>query len=184
MIGKGRAYRASVSHPVSPEPWVLVPLSAGRVTPIPLPCQPHSVFQGGAMGSTVGQFCIAVNDLEESVRFYTEIMGLVEHGRTEIPNVNEVHLAGAEGEHGGRLQLAKFNPTMTPQPIDHGRALWKIYIYVDDAVATWEKAVAAGYESHMKPERLERWPVIVGFISDPDGYLIEIIESEGPRPGH
>jgi catechol 2,3-dioxygenase-like lactoylglutathione lyase family enzyme len=111
------------------------------------------------MGSTVGQFCIAVNDLEESVRFYTEIMGLVEHGRTEIP-------------------------TMTPQPIDHGRALWKIYIYVDDAVATWEKAVAAGYESHMKPERLERWPVIVGFISDPDGYLIEIIESEGPRPGH
>jgi len=71
------------------------------------------------MGSTVGQFCIAVNDLEESVRFYTEIMGLVEHGRTEIPNVNEVHLAGAEGEHGGRLQLAKFNPTMTPQPIDH-----------------------------------------------------------------
>jgi hypothetical protein len=24
----------------------------------------------------------------------------------------------------------------------------------------------------------------VGFISDPDGYLIEIIESEGPRPGH
>ena len=136
------------------------------------------------MGSTVGQFCIAVNDLEESVRFYTEIMGLVEHGRTEIPNVNEVHLAGAEGEHGGRLQLAKFNPTMTPQPIDHGRALWKIYIYVDDAVATWEKAVSAGYESHMKPERLERWPVIVGFISDPDGYRIEIIESEGPRPGH
>jgi hypothetical protein len=51
-------------------------------------------------------------------------------------------------------------------------------------VGTWEKAVAAGYESHMKPERLERWPVIVGFISDPDGYLIEIIESEGPRPGH
>ena len=85
------------------------------------------------MGSTVGQFCIAVSDLEESVRFYTEIMGLVEHGRTEIPNVNEVHLAGAEGEHGGRIQLAKFNPTMTPQPIDHGRALWKIYIYVDDA---------------------------------------------------
>ena len=80
------------------------------------------------MGSTVGQFCIAVNDLEESVRFYTEIMGLVEHGRTEIPNVNEVHLAGAEGEHGGRLQLAKFNPPMTPQPIDQGRALWKIYI--------------------------------------------------------
>jgi len=26
--------------------------------------------------------------------------------------------------------------------------------------------------------------VIVGFVSDPDGYLIEIIQSEGTRPGH
>lgn len=138
--------------------------------------------KGDDVGSTVGQFCIMVSDLEESVRFYTEIMGLQEQGRTEIPNVNEVHLAGPEG--GGRLQLAKFNPTMTPQPIDHGRALWKIYINVDDAKGTWKKAVDAGYTSHMEPERLERWPVIVGFVSDPDGYLIEIIEHEGPRPGH
>jgi len=86
------------------------------------------------MGSTVGQFCIAVSDLERSVHFYTEIMGLQEQGRTEIPNVNEVHLAGPEG--GGRIQLAKFAETMRPQPIDHGHALWKIYINVDDCAAT------------------------------------------------
>ena len=120
------------------------------------------------MPSSVGQFCIAVEDLERSVRFYTEIMGLEEQGRTEIPNVNEVHLAGKEGG---------------PGPIDHGFALWKIYINVDDAAATWKKAVDAGYKSVMEPERLDRWPVIVGFVLDPDGYLIEIIQHEGPRPG-
>ena len=134
------------------------------------------------MGSTVGQVCIMVSDLEESVRFYTEILGLTEQGRTDIPNVQEVVVAGDQG--GGRIQLAKFAPTMTPQPIDHGRALWKLYVNVDDCRATWQRAVDAGYESHMEPERLERWPVIVGFVSDPDGYLIEIIEHEGARPGH
>ena len=133
------------------------------------------------MASSVGQFCIAVADLEESVRFYTEIMGLEEQGRTEIPNVDEVHLAGREG--GGRLQLAKFAETMRPGPIEHGFALWKIYINVDDAAATWKKAVDAGYKSVMEPERLDRWPVGVGFVIDPAGYLIEIIQHDGPRPG-
>ena len=28
----------------------------------------------------------------------------------------------------------------------------------------------------MTPERLDRWPVIVGFILDPDGYSIELIQ--------
>ena len=133
------------------------------------------------MASSVGQFCIAVSDLERSVRFYTEIMGLEEQGRTEIPNVNEVHLAGKAG--GGRLQLAKFAETIRPGSIDHGFALWKIYINVDDANATWQKAVDAGCKSVMVPARLDRWPVIVGFVLDPDGYLIEIIQHDGKRPG-
>ena len=62
------------------------------------------------------------------------------------------------------------------QPIDHGFALWKIYMNVDDAMDVHDRAVAAGYESTMVPERLDRWPVIVGFILDPDGYSIELIQ--------
>ena len=38
-------------------------------------------------------------------------------------------------------------------------------------------------KSVMVPARLDRWPVIVGFVLDPDGYLIEIIQHEGKRPG-
>ena len=72
---------------------------------------------------------------------------------------------------------------MRPGSIDHGFALWKGYINVDDAAATWKKAVDAGYKSVMEPERLDRWPVVVGFVLDPDGYLIEIIQHDGPRPG-
>jgi lactoylglutathione lyase len=133
------------------------------------------------MGSSVGQLCISVSDLERSVRFYADLIGLEEQGRTDIPHVNEVVLAGKSG--GGRLQLAKFAETFKPQPIDHGNALWKIYMNVDDCAATWKKVTAAGYRSVAEPKRLDRWPVIVAFVLDPDGYLIELVQYDGKRPG-
>ena len=127
------------------------------------------------MATTVGQYCIYVSDIERSIRFYTDIIGLKVQGRTEIDDVHEAHLAADDG--GGRLQLAeRYNGG---QPIDHGFALWKIYMNVDDCVSTHRKAVAAGCESTMEPERLDRWPVIVGFVNDPDGYSIELIQHLG-----
>jgi lactoylglutathione lyase len=131
------------------------------------------------MATTVGQYCIYVSDLERSVQFYEDIIGLKVQSRTEIPGINEAVLAADSG--GGRLQLA--HAWEEPKPIEHGNALWKIYFNVDDAMATHDKAVAAGFTSTMVPERLERWPVIVGFIEDPDGYTIELVQYvEGEAP--
>lgn len=124
------------------------------------------------MPTTVGQYCIYVTDIEASERFYTDIIGLKVQSRTEIEDVHEIVLAADEG--GGRLQLAeRYNGG---QPIDHGFALWKIYMNVEDAMDVHDRAVAAGFTSTMVPERLERWPVIVGFINDPDGYSIELVQ--------
>jgi lactoylglutathione lyase len=130
---------------------------------------------GENMATTVGQYCIYVNDIEASERFYTEVIGLKVQSRTEIDDVHEIVLAADQG--GGRLQLAeRYNGR---QPIDHGFALWKIYFNVDDAMAVHDKAVEWGCESDMVPEKLERWPVIVGFVKDPDGYLVELVEYVG-----
>jgi lactoylglutathione lyase len=124
------------------------------------------------MSTTVGQYCINVTDLVASERFYEDIIGLKVQSRTQIPNVNEVVLAADVG--GGRLQLAQWLDRSGP--IDHGTALWKIYMNVDDCVAVHDRAVAAGFTSTMEPQRLDRWPVTVGFILDPDGYSIELIQ--------
>ncbi len=124
------------------------------------------------MATTVGQYCIYVADIERSERFYSEIIGLKVQSRTEIPDVHEIVLAADQG--GGRLQLAERYEG--GQPIDHGFALWKIYMNVDDCVEVHQRAVDAGYTSTMEPQRLERWPVIVGFINDPDGYSIELLQ--------
>ena len=124
------------------------------------------------MATTVGQYCIYVSDIERSIRFYTEVVGLELQGRTEIDDVHEAHLAAAEG--GGRLQLAERYEG--GQPIDHGFALWKIYMNVDDCAATHDRAVEAGATSTMAPQRLDRWPVTVAFVDDPDGYSIELLQ--------
>ena len=124
------------------------------------------------MATTVGQYCIWVSDLERSVRFYEDVIGLKVQSRTEIPGVKEAVLAADDG--GGRLQLA--HAWEDPKPVDHGNALWKIYMNVDDCVATHQRAVDAGCTSTMTPERLERWPVIVGFVLDPDGYSVELVQ--------
>jgi lactoylglutathione lyase len=124
------------------------------------------------VATTVGQYCIYVSDIERSIRFYTEVIGLKLQGRTEIDDVHEAHLAADEG--GGRLQLAE--RYQGGRPIDHGFALWKIYMNVDDCAATHARAVEAGYESTMTPTRLDRWPVTVAFVNDPDGYSVELVE--------
>ncbi len=54
--------------------------------------------------------------------------------------------------------------------------MWKLYLLVDDARATYDAALGAGYRSLMVPARLDRWPVIVGFVEAPDGYQVEILE--------
>ena len=125
------------------------------------------------MATTVGQYCINGTDLERSERFYVDIIGLKVQTRTQIPNVDEIVLAADVG--GGRLQLAQW--LERSDPIDHGTALWKIYMNVDDCVAVHKRAVDAGFASTMEPQRLERWPVTVGFIVDPDGYSVELVQT-------
>lgn len=125
------------------------------------------------MATTVGQYCIYVDDIARSERFYTEAVGLKVQSRTEIPDVHEIVLAADKG--GGRLQLAERYEGR--QPVDHGFALWKVYMNVDNCQETYDRCMAAGAESQMAPQRLERWPVTVAFVYDPDGYLIELIET-------
>jgi lactoylglutathione lyase len=47
---------------------------------------------------------------------------------------------------------------------------------VDDAADVYAKAMAWGCESVMEPTQLERWPVTVAFILDPDGYTVELLQ--------
>ena len=132
------------------------------------------------MENSLGQYCINVTDLDRSVEFWSEVIGIPVQSRTEIPTAKEVVLQADEG--GSRIQLAQ--QLEQDGPIDMGTAMWKLYVDTEDCQGLYDKAIAWGCESVSPPQELDRWPVTVAFIKDPDGYLIELIEyDESPPPG-
>ena len=40
----------------------------------------------------------------------------------------------------------------------------------------YKAALDAGSDRSWRPQRIERWPVTIGFVKDPDGYLVELVQ--------
>jgi lactoylglutathione lyase len=57
-----------------------------------------------------------------------------------------------------------------------GTAMWKLYVNTDDCTGLHDAAVEAGYTSAMAPMKLDRWPVTIAFLSDPDDYSVELVQ--------
>lgn len=123
------------------------------------------------MTTWMGQYCINVSNLDATVAFY-EALGLTCTSRTEIPDAFEAIIENADK--GNKLQLAQ--QKTQDGPIDMGTAFWKLYVNTDDIDATYAAALANGATSVRAPERLERWPVTIAFVRDPDGYQVELVQ--------
>ena len=132
------------------------------------------------MTQILGQYCINVEDMDRAIGFWVDVCELELQHRTEIPGVHEAVIQSPHG--GSRLQLAEHLDN--EGPIDMGTAMWKIYINTSDCQRLYQRAIDAGCESVMEPQDLDRWPVVVAFVKDFDGYLIEFVEhKEGTRQG-
>jgi lactoylglutathione lyase len=130
-----------------------------------------------AMKTSVDQYCINVTDLDKSVHFYETVLCLKITHKVETPDFQEVILSG---ESGNRIQLACHRAQKGP--IDHGNGFWKLYLQSDDCEGLYKRCIDAGAESISEPERLEHWPVTAAFVRDPDGYMVEILETHGETP--
>ncbi len=126
------------------------------------------------MKTSVDQYCINVTDLQKSVDFYEKTIGLTITHRIEEKEFREVVLAG---ESGNRIQLAW--QRNQEGPIEHGNGFWKLYLQTDDCKGLYQRCIDAGAESVTEPVALEEWPVTAAFVKDPDGYLVEILETHG-----
>jgi len=129
------------------------------------------------MKVSVDQYCINVSDLEKSVDFYEKTLCLTITHRVEEKEFREVILGG---ESGSRIQLAWHRDQSGP--IEHGNGFWKLYLQTYDCKGLYQRCIDAGAESVMEPEQLEHWPVTAAFVKDPDGYLVEILETHGETP--
>ena len=115
---------------------------------------------------------IRVGDLDRSVDFYTNIMGLT-HVRTS-PNAKykytNVFLAS---ENGVELELT-YNWGVTKY--DHGGAFGHIAFAVKDVSAVCAEIKKKGGNVTREAGPVKGGSTIIAFVTDPDGYQIELVQ--------
>ena len=117
----------------------------------------------------IGNVALDVADLDRSETFYTAVLGLEVVARIETDGMRAI-IVGNPGV-GSQLELAV--RTDRPDPIEPS-GIWKVFVFADDAQALYATAVAAGAAPVEPPKLLAAFGIILAFVEDPDGYLVEI----------
>jgi lactoylglutathione lyase len=118
---------------------------------------------------------VRVSDLERSLHFYCELLGLREVRRIENERgrFTLVFLA-APGDDAAQVELT-YN--WDPEPYTMGRAFGHLAYEVDDIYAMCEKLRAGGVTIN-RPPRDGR----MAFVRSPDDVSVELLQKGGARP--
>jgi lactoylglutathione lyase len=117
---------------------------------------------------------LRVGDLERSIAFYRDIMGMTLHRRKDYPD--------------GKFTLAFLGYGKNPEHaeielthnwgVDHyelGTAYGHIAIGVDDIYGVCDRIKKAGGAVSREPGPMKHGTTVIAFVVDPDGYKVELI---------
>lgn len=117
---------------------------------------------------------IRVKDLDKSIRFYSEVLGLSVHSRKDYPEGKfTLVFLGAGGDSEGFLELTH-NWEVSEYAM--GNAFGHIAFAVPDAVKACEAIHSKGGKITRAPGAMKHGSTVIAFVEDPDGYKIELIE--------
>ena len=117
---------------------------------------------------------IRVGDLERSIKFYSDVIGLKHHRTTEYPD-GEFSLAflGYGGETEPFLELThNWNTT----EYNLGDGYGHMAFGVEDIYAACENIERLGGKITRPPGPMKHGTTVIAFFEDPDGYKVELIE--------
>lgn len=122
---------------------------------------------------------LRVGDLERSIAFYTNVLGMSLLSRKDYPD-GKFTLAflgyGRNPEH-AELELTH---NWGVEKYELGTAYGHVALGVDDIYGTCDKIRAAGGTITREPGPMKHGTTVIAFVVDPDGYKVELIE-EGSR---
>jgi lactoylglutathione lyase len=118
-----------------------------------------------------------IKDLDATFRFYVETLGMQVQERVdvEVRRATGVFLGFNDDDAGRQLELANY--WETPEPYTHGTGYGHVAIGVPDVLATMDRLEAIGAPILRRPNPLFDGSPRVGFVKDPDGYEVELIET-------
>ena len=120
---------------------------------------------------------LRVGDLQRAIDFYTRVLGMKLLRTTDRPQ-QKYSLAFVG--YGSNPEQAEIELTYNygVSSYELGTAYGHIALGVPDVYATCEKIRAAGGNITREPGPVQGGSTVIAFVTDPDGYKIELIQRE------
>jgi len=119
---------------------------------------------------------LRVGNLERSIKFYTEVLGMKVLRRNDFPE-GKFTLAfvgyGAENDH----TVLELTYNYGVDSYDMGKAYGHIALEVDDAYKACDMVRNAGGKVVREAGPMMHGTTVIAFVEDPDGYKIEFIQA-------
>jgi lactoylglutathione lyase len=119
---------------------------------------------------------LRVGDLKRSIDFYTQVMGMQVLRTTDRPEQKySLAFVGYGPESEGAVLELTYNYGVDKYEL--GSAYGHVAIAVEDAYAACEKIKASGGNVTREAGPVKGGSTVIAFVTDPDGYKIELIQS-------
>lgn len=123
---------------------------------------------------------LRVRDLDASLRFYCEQLGMKLLRRKDYPG-GEFTLAFVGYGDESETAVLELTHNWDGRRYDVGSGFGHVAIGVDDIRARCESLRAQGVPITREPGPMKHGTTVIAFIEDPDGYKVELIEESSRR---
>jgi lactoylglutathione lyase len=119
---------------------------------------------------------IRVKDLDKSLNFYTELLGMKLLRKRDYPTGKFTLAFVGYGDETDSTVIELTHNWEQAEPYQLGSAFGHLAIGVPDVYKTYEKLGAAGVKIPRPAGPMAHGGSVIAFIEDPDGYRIELVE--------
>ena len=118
---------------------------------------------------------LRVGDLDRSIKFYTELFGMTELRRRDVPDGKYILSFLGYGDESDHTVL-ELTYNYGVETYDLGTAFGHLAIGMPDVYAACERLRASGAKITREPGPVKFGTTVIAFVEDPDGYKIELIQ--------
>ena len=123
---------------------------------------------------------IRVNDLDESLKFYCDGLGMRLLRKQDYPG-GEFTLAFVGYGDEKNNTVVELTHNWGTSSYDQGNAFGHLAIGVDDIYQTCDALKGKGINVVREPGPMAHGGAVIAFIEDPNGYKVELIDLKGAR---
>ncbi|MGF6739983.1 lactoylglutathione lyase [Paraburkholderia atlantica] len=121
---------------------------------------------------------LRVGDLDASIRFYTEVLGMRLLRKNDYPD-GKFTLAFVGYEDESEDAAIELTYNWDTSKYELGTGYGHIALEVDDAYAACEQVKKRGGVVTREAGPMKHGTTVIAFVADPDGYKIELIQKKG-----